>query len=56
MNMQGEILIRINMLTYGLNFGMILLTILTQITLIQRITYAWKHLSGEPISQEKESS
>jgi phosphatidylglycerophosphate synthase len=56
LNMQGEILIRINMLTYGLNFGMIILTILTQITLIQRIIYAWKNLSGEPIPQEKESS
>ncbi|WP_287586234.1 CDP-alcohol phosphatidyltransferase family protein [Candidatus Borrarchaeum sp.] len=55
-NAQGDILIRISMLTYGLNFGMIILTILTQITLLQRIWYAWKHLSGEPISHEKESS
>jgi phosphatidylglycerophosphate synthase len=52
-NASGEILIRINMLTYGLNFGMIILTILTQITLMQRIWYAWKNLSGEPISLEK---
>ncbi|MFX1519495.1 MAG: CDP-alcohol phosphatidyltransferase family protein [Promethearchaeota archaeon] len=49
-NAQGEIIIRINMLTYGLNFGMIILTILTQITLAQRIWYAWKTLSAEPIS------
>jgi archaetidylinositol phosphate synthase len=54
-DLQGNIIIRINMLTYGLNFGMILLTILTQITLVQRIWYAWKHLSSEPITQEKES-
>jgi len=48
---QGNILIRINMLTYGLNFGMIILTILTQITLIQRIWYGYKNLSGEPLTQ-----
>ena len=48
---QGNILIRISMLTYGLNFGMIILTILTQITLIQRIWYAWKNLSDKPLTQ-----
>jgi phosphatidylglycerophosphate synthase len=51
---QGDILIRINMLTYGLNFGMIILTIITQITLVQRIWYAWKNLSSEPVTTKKE--
>lgn len=55
-NAQREIILRINMLTYGLNFGMIIITILTQITLMQRIIYSWKNLSGEPIFQEKEFS
>ncbi len=52
-NAQGDIIIRISMLTYGLNFGMIILTILTQITLTQRIWYAWKNLPGEPIPRKR---
>jgi len=54
LNAQGDIIFRINTLTYGLNFGMIILTILTQITLSQRIWYAWRNLSSVPITQEKE--